>query len=93
VPLSSPLASGVTGREREILGLIASGLSNKRIAIELRRSVKTIEKHRANLMRKLRLHNVAEVTRFAMQSGLLSEVKDAKQNVSGGSDASRAARG
>jgi DNA-binding NarL/FixJ family response regulator len=93
VPLSSPLASGVTGREREILGLIASGLSNKRIAIELRRSVKTIEKHRANLMRKLRLHNVAEVTRFAMQSGLLSEVKDAKHSVSGGSDASRAARG
>ena len=95
VPLSSrsPLASGVTGREREILGLIASGLSNKRIAIELGRSVKTIEKHRANLMRKLRLHNVAEVTRFAMQSGLLSEVKDAKHSVSGGSDASRAARG
>ena len=67
----SPLASGVTGREREILGMIAAGLSNKRIALGLGRSVKTIEKHRANLMRKLQLHNVAEVTRFAMESGLL----------------------
>ncbi|HEY2685047.1 MAG TPA: response regulator transcription factor [Steroidobacteraceae bacterium] len=70
-PAVSPLASGVTGREREILGMIAAGLSNKRIAIGLGRSVKTVEKHRANLMRKLQLHNVAEVTRFAMESGLL----------------------
>lgn len=68
----APLAGGVTGRERQILGMIAAGHSNKRIALGLGRSVKTIEKHRANLMRKLRLHNVAEVTRFAMESGLLS---------------------
>jgi DNA-binding NarL/FixJ family response regulator len=68
-----PLAAGVTGREREILAMIAAGLSNKRIAVQLKRSVKTIEKHRANLMRKLHLHNVADVTRFAMQSGLLRE--------------------
>jgi DNA-binding NarL/FixJ family response regulator len=66
-----PLAVGVTGREREILAMIAAGLSNKRIAVQLKRSVKTVEKHRANLMRKLQLHNVADVTRFAMQSGLL----------------------
>lgn len=65
------VASGVTGREREILGMIARGQSNKRIAVTLNRSVKTVEKHRANLMRKLGLHNVADVTRFAMQSGLL----------------------
>jgi DNA-binding NarL/FixJ family response regulator len=68
-----PLAAGVTGREREILAMIAGGLSNKRIAVQLKRSVKTVEKHRANLMRKLQLHNVADVTRFAMQSGLLRE--------------------
>ena len=68
-----PLAAGVTGREREILAMIAAGLSNKRIAVQLKRSVKTIEKHRANLMRKLHLHNVADVTRFALQSGLLRE--------------------
>ncbi len=67
----APMVSGVTGREREILGMIAQGLSNKRIALVLNRSVKTVEKHRANLMRKLRLHNVAEVTRFALNSGLM----------------------
>jgi DNA-binding NarL/FixJ family response regulator len=70
---SPPLAAGVTGREREILAMIAAGLSNKRIAVQLKRSVKTVEKHRANLMRKLQLHNVADVTRFALQSGLLRE--------------------
>ena len=62
----------ITGREREILSMIASGQTNKRIALTLNRSVKTVEKHRANLMRKLRLHNVADVTRFALQSGLLA---------------------
>ncbi|MEI8296902.1 MAG: response regulator transcription factor [Pseudomonadota bacterium] len=67
---------GVTGREREILGMIAGGQSNKRIAIVLNRSVKTVEKHRANLMRKLGLHNVADVTRFALQSGLLPGEQD-----------------
>ena len=65
--------TGVTGREREILAMIAGGQSNKRIAIVLNRSVKTVEKHRANLMRKLGLHNVADVTRFALQSGLLRD--------------------
>jgi DNA-binding NarL/FixJ family response regulator len=64
-------AAGVTAREREILALIASGHSNKKIATSLNRSVKTIEKHRANLMRKLQLHNVADVTRFALRTGLL----------------------
>ncbi len=61
----------VTTREREILSMVARGQSNKRIAVTLNRSVKTVEKHRANLMRKLELHNVADVTRFAIQSGLL----------------------
>ena len=69
----APVVSGVTGREREILAMIASGKSNKRIAITLNRSVKTVEKHRANVMRKLGLHNIADVTRFALQSGLLSQ--------------------
>jgi len=73
--------AGVTGREREILAMIASGHSNKRIAQSLKRSVKTVEKHRANLMRKLNLHNVADVTRFALQSGLCS-MSDAGVNVS-----------
>ncbi len=75
-PPVQDVVAGVTGREREILGMIASGRSNKQIAITLKRSVKTIEKHRSNLMRKLRLHNVADVTRFALQSGLLRNEHD-----------------
>jgi DNA-binding NarL/FixJ family response regulator len=42
----------------------------------LKLSVKTIEKHRANLMRKLKLHNIAEVTRFAMTSGIINNNTD-----------------
>ena len=62
----------MTAREREILAMIAAGQSNKRIALTIGRSVKTVEKHRANLMRKLGLHNAADVTRFALNSGILS---------------------
>jgi two-component system, NarL family, response regulator NreC len=71
-----PVTYGVTGREREILAMIAAGWSNKRMARELQRSIKTVEKHRANLMRKLQLHNVAEVTRFALQSGVMRAESD-----------------
>ena len=78
-PPAPRVAIGVTGREREILGMIACGHSNKRIATTINRSVKTVEKHRANLMRKLGLHNVADVTRFAMQSGLLHAEQDEKR--------------
>jgi DNA-binding NarL/FixJ family response regulator len=62
----------LTDREREILTLIALGKSNKRIAIQLTLSVKTIEKHRSNFMRKLELHNTAGVTMFAICNGLVS---------------------
>jgi len=61
----------ITEREREVLTRIALGESNKRVAIGLRLSVKTVEKHRANLMRKLELHNTAAVTLFAVRNGLL----------------------
>jgi two-component system response regulator NreC len=64
---------GITEREREVLTRIALGESNKRIAIALRLSIKTVEKHRANLMRKLELHNTAAVTLFAVRNGLLPE--------------------
>jgi DNA-binding NarL/FixJ family response regulator len=62
----------LTDREREILTLIALGKSNKRIALQLNLSVKTIEKHRSNFMRKLELHNTAGVTMFAICNGLVS---------------------
>ena len=70
-PSNPPPAAGITNRERDVITMIAKGFSNKRIALALRRSIKTIEKHRANLMRKLKLHNTADVTRFALQCGLL----------------------
>ena len=50
---------------------MALGESNKRVALALRLSIKTVEKHRANLMRKLELHNTAAVTLFAVRNGLL----------------------
>lgn len=59
-------------REREILKLIAEGYKNKEIAGELCISVKTVEKHRANLMEKLDLHNVQALTALAIEKGLVS---------------------
>lgn len=64
----------VTQREREILKLIAEGYLNKEIAEFLNISVKTVEKHRANLMKKLDLHNVASLTAFAIEKGLLGQL-------------------
>jgi DNA-binding NarL/FixJ family response regulator len=66
-----PPAIGITAREREVLAMIANGQSNKCMAMTLELSVKTIEKHRANLMRKLGLSNLADVTRFALENGIL----------------------
>lgn len=60
----------LTQREREILKLIAEGHKSKEIADYLCISVKTVETHRANLMRKLDLHNVSALTAFAMEKGL-----------------------
>ena len=61
----------VTGRERQVLTRIALGQSNKVIARDLGLSVKTVEKHRANLMRKLTLHNAAAITLFALRHGFI----------------------
>jgi two-component system response regulator NreC len=61
----------VTSRERQVLTRIALGHSNKIIARELGLSVKTVEKHRSNLMRKLTLHNAAAVTLFALRHGFI----------------------
>jgi len=61
----------LTPREREILQLVAESFSTKEIAQKLNISVKTVDNHRTNLMRKLDLHNVASITRYAMQIGLI----------------------
>ena len=61
----------LTHREREILKLVAEGKPNKGIAEFLSLSVKTVEKHRSNLMAKLDVHNVAGLTAYAMEKGLV----------------------
>jgi len=61
----------VTAREREIIQLIAEGKSNKNAASALRISVKTIEAHRANIMRKLHLHSVSDLVRYAIRNKIV----------------------
>lgn len=63
----------LTQREREILKLIAEGYKNKEVADYLCISLKTVEKHRANLIKKLDLHNAAALTAFAMEKGLVNK--------------------
>ncbi|MES0349438.1 MAG: response regulator transcription factor [Desulfobacteria bacterium] len=63
----------VTRRERQVLKLIAEGYRNKEIADYLCVSVKTVEKHRANLMQKLDLHNASALTALAMEKGLITK--------------------
>jgi DNA-binding NarL/FixJ family response regulator len=62
----------MTARERQVLIGVALGYSNKQIAGDLGRSIKTIEKHRFNMMHRLGLPNAAAATRFAMDNGLLA---------------------
>ena len=61
----------ITEREREVLRRVALGQSNKHAARDLGLSVKTVEKHRSNLMRKLKLHNTAALTMFAIRHGVV----------------------
>ena len=58
------------GPEREVLVLLAEGHSLKDIATRLNLSVKTVDAHKVNLMRKLDLHSVAELTKYAIREGL-----------------------
>ena len=62
----------LSGREREVLQLTAEGLSMKEIAVRLQVSVKTVETHRRQLMEKLNIHSVAELTKHAIREGLTS---------------------
>ena len=63
----------LTQRERQILKLIGEGHKNKEIADYLCISTKTVEKHRANLMKKLDLHNASGLTAFALEKGLVTK--------------------
>jgi DNA-binding NarL/FixJ family response regulator len=62
----------LTDREREVLVLIAEGLSNKEIACQLGVGVRTVETHRERTMRKLNIHSVAGLTRYAITQGMIS---------------------
>ncbi len=70
-------AAPITAREREVLALIGAGGTNKAIAKALHLSVKTVEKHRSNLMKKLGLHNAAAVTVYAIRQGLVARTDGA----------------
>jgi len=61
----------LTGREREVIQLLAEGKTSKEVAVTLNLSVKTAETHRTNLMRKLGLHSVADLTRYAVRNGIV----------------------
>lgn len=70
---SASIYDTLTQREREILKLIAEGYKNKEVADYLCISLKTVEKHRANLIKKLDLHNAAALTAFAIEKGLVNK--------------------
>lgn len=61
----------LSSREMEVLQLIAEGQANKQIAAELKISVKTVEKHRQSVMDKLRIHDTAGLTRYAISAGII----------------------
>lgn len=62
---------GLTDREREVLRLIAQGHTSQEIADQLYLSIKTVQRHRENMMDKLGLHNRAQLIRYAIEKGLL----------------------
>jgi|SRR5690348_4492915 len=70
-PPSDRRSPKLTPRELEVLQLIAEGFANKQIAGELFISIKTVEKHRQQLMHKLDIHDVAGLTRYAIAKGII----------------------
>src|SRR5579863_1758404 len=64
-------SDALTTREREVIQLLAEGKTSKEVAVMLNLSVKTAETHRTNLMRKLGLHSVADLTRYAVRNGIV----------------------
>lgn len=70
----------LTSREREVLQLIAEGNTNKQIAAELCISIKTVEKHRQQVMNRLNIHDIAGLTRYAIAKGII-ETKSPSLNL------------
>jgi DNA-binding NarL/FixJ family response regulator len=71
----------LTRREQEVLELIARGQPNKLIAANLEVSIKTVEKHRQAVMDKLGIHDIAGLTRYALDKGILSSPPGAQQQL------------
>jgi DNA-binding NarL/FixJ family response regulator len=67
---SSPGGPALSARERQVLQLIAEGASTKEIAAHLGVSIKTIDTHRRQIMERLNLHSIAELTKYAIREGL-----------------------
>ena len=61
----------LTTRETEVLQLIAEGRANKQIASDLAISIKTVQKHRQEVMNKLNIHDIAGLTRYAISKGII----------------------
>ena len=68
----SSIFSALSSREREVLQLIAEGMTTAEIAKHLFVSVKAIEGHRSSIFRKLKINNIAELTKFALREGIIS---------------------
>jgi DNA-binding NarL/FixJ family response regulator len=62
----------LTAREREIVQLLAEGMTTKQIAASLHVSIKTVETHRQQIMSKLNIHSMADLIKFAIREGLTS---------------------
>jgi DNA-binding NarL/FixJ family response regulator len=71
VERSDDAPDSLTDRELEVLTLVAEGLTNRQIALQLNISIKTVQTHRANLMDKLNLHDRTELVRYAIRRGLI----------------------
>ena len=65
------MRSSLSAREREIVQLLAEGKSSKEVASVLGISIKTAETHRANIMRKLEMHSVSELVRYAVKNCMI----------------------
>jgi two-component system, NarL family, response regulator NreC len=66
------MSESLTPREREVLQLLAEGLSSPQIARQLHISTKTVEAHRSRIMKRLDIHNIAGLVRYAIRIGLVS---------------------
>jgi DNA-binding NarL/FixJ family response regulator len=69
--IPKPINECISKREREIIRLIAEGKNNREIAASLRISIKTVETHRANVMRKLEIDNAPKLVRYAIRNNII----------------------